>query len=94
MDLNKLSYQEDTWKLKCNVKKCKMQYIGSKNIKVEYKLSNREIKKINEEYDFGIRFNDTFKTDNHILSLVSRANEKIGWRLKYFKGGKCCFKNI
>ena len=47
-------------------------------IKVEYKLSTREIQKINEECDLGVNFDETFKTDNHILSIVSRANGMIG----------------
>ena len=41
MDLNKLSY----WKLKFNIEKCKVLYIGSKSSKVGYKLSNLDIKK-------------------------------------------------
>ena len=47
MDLNKLSYWEDIWKLEFDIEKCKVLYIGFKNIQFEYKLSNKEIKKLN-----------------------------------------------
>ena len=45
MNLNKLSYCEDIWKLEFNIEKFKELDVGSKNIKEEYELSNRNIKK-------------------------------------------------
>ena len=77
MDLHKLSYWEDIWKLRFSIEKCKVLHSGSKNIKVEYKLRNKEIKKVNEECDLGVDFVDRFKADNNILSSVSRANGMI-----------------
>ena len=47
MDLNRLSYWEDIWKLRFNLEECKVLHIGSKNIQFEYKLSNKEIKRVN-----------------------------------------------
>ena len=73
MDLNKLPYWKDIWKLKFNLKKCKVLYIGTKNIKVDYKLSNREIKKVYEKCDVWIKS----KADKHILSVASRTNGMI-----------------
>ena len=70
MDLNKLSYWKDIWKFRSNVEKCQVQDIGSKNIKVEYELSNRKIKEVNKECDQGVGFDDTFKADNPFLSIV------------------------
>ena len=46
-----------------------------KSIKVIYKLSNKEIKN-KLECCLGIGFDNTFKADNHILSLV---NGMIDW---------------
>ena len=57
-------------KLKFNIGKCNILQIASKNIKMEYKLSNKEIKKINEESDLRVGFDDAFKTDNNILSIA------------------------
>ena len=68
MDLNKLSCWENTWKLKFNIDKYQILHIVSRNIKVEYKLNSREIKK-NKGYKGYL--NDAQKADNHILfSLV------------------------
>ena len=44
------------------MEKCKVLHIGSKSISVEYKLSNREIKNINDECDLGDSFDDRYKT--------------------------------
>ena len=75
MDLNKLSYQEDIWKLKFIIEKGNVRYIESKNIKIECKLNNKEIIHANEKINLGIGFDDTFKDDNHILFIVSRKME-------------------
>ena len=40
------------------------------------------MKKLNEECNLQIGFDDTFKADNHILAIVSRANRKIGWMVR------------
>ena len=44
MNLNKLSYWEDIWKLIFNIEKCQVLHIGSKNIKVEYRLTGKSKK--------------------------------------------------
>ena len=67
------------WKWKFNREKCKVLLIGSKNIKVEYELSKREIKNVNEKCNLEIGFNDTLKAENHILFIKLRANRMIGW---------------
>ena len=48
-------------------------------VKVEYKLTTEKCKKVNEKIDLGIVFDDAFKTDNDVLSILSGANEMIGW---------------
>ena len=70
--------------------------IGSQNIEVEYKLGDGKIKKIYDECDVGVGFDDTFKADNHILSIVAWISGMIGCMVRsfHFKGGKYCFKNI
>ena len=53
------------------------------------------MKKVNGNCDVGVGFDDTFKANNSILFMVTRANGMIVWRVRhfYFKGGKCCLKN-
>ena len=41
-----------------------MKSIGLKNIQVEYELSNKVIKTVNEEWALMVGFDDTFKADN------------------------------
>ena len=62
MDLNKLSYWENIWELKSNIKECKVLHIESY---VEYKLIMKEIKIEYEECDLGVGFNIAFKADYH-----------------------------
>ena len=46
---------------KKNLSKLLLQHIGPLNIKTEYELSHRKIKNVNDEYDLGVGFDDTFK---------------------------------
>ena len=41
-------------------------------------------KKVNEESERNIFFDDTLKTDNHMLSIVSKTIGIIGWMIKNF----------
>ena len=40
-------------------------------------LSHREIEKVNVECDQGVGFDNTFKANNYILSIVSKPNRMI-----------------
>ena len=62
MNLNKLSWGEDILKLKFYIEKWEVQKkIGFKNIKFECKLNNRKMKKVNEETNLNVVFDDTFR---------------------------------
>ena len=50
-------------------------------MKVVSKLK-KEIKKVNVEYNLTVGFNDTFKSDNSILSIVPKANGMITWMVR------------
>ena len=77
MNLKDLSYWGDIYKLKFNIERNKVLHIESKNIKVEYKLSNREMKKMNEERDLRVGFDDTFKTDIDREAIVLKIYETL-----------------
>ena len=49
--------------------------------KVEYRFF---FFKVDEECNVGVSFDDTFKADNHILSIVSRVNKMISWMVRNF----------
>ena len=55
-----------------------------------FKIS-RTIKKVNENCNPEVGFDDTFKVDNHILSIVLRANGMIGWVIRNFISSKANF---
>ena len=72
--------------------------MGSKNINVEYRLSEREIKRVNKEYDVGFGFDDTFQVDNYLSSIVSGANKMICRMVRNSSREKNCvlkaYKNL
>ena len=37
------------------------------------------MKRVNEKCDVEVDFDDAFKADSHILSIVSKVNRMIGW---------------
>ena len=84
MELKILLYWKDIWKLKFDIEKCNLLNIGSQNVKFDYQINNKDIKRVNEECDLGVDFDDNFKTNNHILSIVLKAKEMISWVIKNF----------
>lgn len=81
-DLDSLTDWEEIWKLKFNVDKCKVLHIGTNDTKYNYKLNNKGLDEIVEERDLGVVFNNFFNFSNHVLSIVSKANQKIGWTMR------------
>ena len=45
---------ENIWKFKSIIEKCKILHIESKNIKVEYKSSKKDMKKLTGECDLSV----------------------------------------
>ena len=80
MDRNKFFYWKNIRKLKFDIEKCIVLHSGFKNIKVEYRLRNKEVKKVNAECDLGVGF----KADNNIMSLLLRSKGMICRMVKNF----------
>ena len=59
-----------------------MQHVGSKNIKVEYKLSIREIKKVNEKCNLGLALMIHLMLT--IIFCQSRANGMMSGMIRNF----------
>ena len=57
-------------------------------MKVKYKSSNKEIRKVNLECNLDVGFDDTFKAENRILSIELRANGMIGWMVRILFRGR------
>ena len=45
---------------------------------------NKGVHNIIKENNLGVDFDDAFKADNQILSVVSRANVIISWMIRNF----------
>ena len=60
-------------------------HIGSKSIKAKYELTKKEVKKVNE---ILVVFDDTFKAEYYMLSIVSIANGILYWIIIIFISGE------
>ena len=81
--ISELSHWEYHLKLKLT-EKSKVLHTKSKNIKRRYKLRNMRIKKLNEEYNLVVGFDDSLKVENHIPSHVSNVNRIINEVVRNF----------
>ena len=63
-----------------------MRIISS--IKIEYKLISREIKKVDDDCDPGVGFDNTFKVNNYIFVCYTKekCNELLNGKKLYFIG--------
>ena len=75
MDQNEFSYWENTWKLKYKIYIRKVQYTESTNVKVEYKLKHRTIKK---KRKWRTRYRWSNKMDQNEFSYWENT-----WKLKF-----------
>ena len=51
--------------------------------------------KVNEEWDLGVGFNDTFKADDNIFYCIERKrNDELDGEKFHSKRSKCCYKDI
>ena len=85
-DLNKLQAWSQRWQLKFNPQKCSVVNVGKKSIDYMYTVSTEEgeiqLNKTTGEKDLGVYIDTKLTYDEHITSIVSKANRMIGlvWR--------------
>ena len=72
MDINRLWYRENIWKLKFKIKYFEVLFIGFKSMKV------------NEECVWRVCHDNTNKDDNPVLSIALKANGMICWMDRNF----------
>ena len=84
MDLNKLTFLKDISKSKLDVGKCEGLNIGSKKIKIEYKLNNKEISIVNEDCDQRLTLMVHLHFSIVFVSIISRINGMIDWMVIKF----------
>lgn len=82
-DINRLCQWSKDWLLRFNIQKCKVVSYGNNLEKHEYSMKDNintthTLKTDDEERDLGILFKSNLKFDEHISSLVNKANRIIG----------------
>ena len=77
-DLDELHSWTNKWKMKFNVEKCKIMYLGYNNEKHQYHLNGTELNETRIERDLGVQIDNELKFTKHISSIVAKANKMIG----------------
>ena len=77
-----MSYHTARWQLYFNVDKCKVLHIGIRNPQMDYSMTNGNITfniaKCESEKDLGVIFDSKLTFDNHIETIIKKANKMIG----------------
>ena len=80
-DLLTLQEWSKIWQINFNITKCSVLHIGKNNNNVKYyfdKDNKRELKTTKCEKDVGVAFSPDLKFDEHINTIVSKANQLVG----------------
>ena len=77
-DINALYSWSQQWDLKFNSSKCSILHFGHANYRRSYKLNDVIIQSKSIEKDLGILFSCNMKFDEHIDSIVLKANKQLG----------------
>ena len=83
--MNALTAWSKTWDLKFNLSKCGVLHFGRSNFKTQYNIDDFPVESRNQEKDLGLLFSDNFSFNDHIDSLISKANKKLGIILHVFR---------
>lgn len=84
-DINALVAWSKTWDLDFNVSKCCILHYGRTNIKNTYKIEDAPIVSRSNEKDLGVLFSNKFNFNEHIETIVKKANQKLGIIAHVFK---------
>ena len=66
------------WQLPFNIGKCSVIHYGKNNLKMKYKLGDREMSISQEEKDLGVTFANDFNFKKHIRNICAKANGRVG----------------
>ena len=84
-DINAMIAWSLKWDLKFNISKCCVQHFGSKNVKSDYKIDDKSLQKKILEKDLGVLFPINLKFNEHIDTIVKKANRQLGIIGRVFK---------
>lgn len=77
-DLRKIGLWSEENHMPFNVGKCRVMYLGVKNMKADYKLLGQGIEETKEEKDLGVIFSDSFKPTSNCSKASKSANKIVG----------------
>ena len=76
-DLNKLGAWSSKWLLNFNAHKCVVLKIRE-SLNYLYTLDGVPLKSVSSQKDLGVIISNDLKPKNHITSIVSKANQRVG----------------
>lgn len=85
-DLNNLSAWSAKWLLRFNATKCVVLRIKL-SFQYMYTLNGHALEAVSCQKDLGVNISDTLKPNEHIASIIKRANQRVGMV-------KRCFTNL
>ena len=62
-----------------HVDKCKVMHFGHNNLKTDYSLDNKTLRKVHQEKDLGVIISDDMKSSHQcMIQAYSKANKMLG----------------
>lgn len=77
-DLNHMVEWSNTWLLRFNASKCKVMHFGRRNQHFDYSMSSQTLESSRCEKDLGVWINTELTAEDHIKTVVSKANQLMG----------------
>lgn len=77
-DIDAMAEWSNKWDLKFNLSKCCVLHFGRSNPKTKYKLGDFQVDNRCQESDLGVLFSDKFNFNDHMDSIIKKANKKLG----------------
>jgi hypothetical protein len=83
-DLKCLEDWSNMWQMQFNAEKCKVMYLGNRNIKAKYQVAGVEIGRVAEEKDLGVYIDESFKVGNQCCKAAKKGNKILGMIARTF----------
>ena len=92
-DLKRLEQWCETNGMKLNLEKCRVIHCGKNNMKQDYKLFDKLLRKTECKKDLGILVNPDMKFKDQASATSKKANRVLGMVRRNFEGmNRKCFK--
>lgn len=73
-DLDRIQRWTNDWIIKLNISKCSVLHLGKNNPQTTYNLNGVAIASVNQQKDLGIIITTDLKWEQHISTIVKKAN--------------------